>query len=213
MQGEIEYKDPAVIKSNYARKSQDAYFTQPWVTRALLDTLKQKHIDFKYVWEPACGRGDMVSVFKEYNYGVAASDIDLSAYEDSNTYKFQKDFIETNRLPSVFKEVQAKDIAIITNPPYNIAEKFICHSLGFNVKLIAMLLRNEWDCAKTRTYMFEEWTLGKRFAMKIVLTSRPRWDDWRNKPKPDKSPRHNYSWFVFVDGWKGPSIIRYAGKN
>jgi len=210
----MAYRDPAIVKSNYKRKPQDNYYTEPWITRALLDTLKQEDIKFKYIWEPACGRGDMVSVFKEYNYGVAASDIDLSVYEDTNTYKFQKDFIETNRLPSVFKGISPYDIAIITNPPYNIAENFINQALGFdNTKLLAFLLRNEWDCAKTRTYLFEEWTLGKHFAMKIVLTSRPRWDDWRNKPKPDKSPRHNYSWMIWIDGWGGPPIIRYAGKN
>jgi len=209
------YKDPAIVRSNYERKPQDEYYTEPWITRALLDTLKQEGINFKYIWEPACGRGDMVSVFKEYgyavkeyDYSVVASDIDLSVYEE-DTYRFQKDFIEINRLPSIFP---AKDIAIITNPPYNIAENFINHALGFDVKLVAMLLRNEWDCAKTRTYLFEEYVLGKKFAMKIVLTSRPRWDDWRNKPKPDKGPRHNYSFFCWINGWQGPPIIRYAGK-
>jgi hypothetical protein len=207
------YSDPAVVSSNYKRKPRETYYTQPWITRALLDTLQQERIKFKYVWEPACGRGDMVSVFKEYNYGVAASDIDLSVYEDSNTYKFKKNFIETNRLPSVFKEEPAKNIAIITNPPYNISEKFINHALGFDVKLVAMLLRNEWDCAKTRTYLFNQDVLTKRFAMKIVLTSRPRWDDWRNKTKPDKSPRHNYGWYVWIDGWKGSPTIRYASRD
>ena len=206
------YKDPAVVRSNYERKPQDEYYTEHWITLALLDTLKQEGIKFKYIWEPACGRGDMVSVFKEYNYRVAASDIDLSVYEE-DTYKFQKDFMETNRLPEALKEVSAKDIAIITNPPYNIAENFINHALGFDVKLVAMILRNEWDCAKTRTYLFEQDVLSKRFAMKIVLTSRPRWDDWRNKPKPDKGPRHNYSFFCWIGGWQGPPIIRYAGKN
>ncbi len=212
MGSKLDYLDPAMVISNYERKPQDNYYTQPWITKALLDTLKQEGINFKHIWEPACGRGDMVSVFKEYNYGVAASDIDLSVYEE-DTYKFEKDFIETNRLPSVFRELSARDIAIITNPPYNIVEDFINQALGFDVKLIAMLLRNEWDCAKTRTYLFEECVLAKRFAMKIVLTSRPRWDDWRNKPKPDKGPRHNYSWLCWIDGWEGPPIIRYAGKN
>lgn len=203
-----EYSDKAIVSSNFERRQKDRYFTELWVTQVLIDTLKSHDfINFVNVWEPACGRGDMVKVLLQEKFWVALSDIDISAH--SGLWATQADFLKSGTFP---KMVPDENSAIITNPPFNKAEEFIRHSLGFDVELVAMLLRNEWDCAKTRTDLFVQTFLDKSFAMKVVLTSRPRWDDWKNKSKPDKSPRHNYAWFVWKKNYKQHPIIVYAGK-
>ena len=64
---------------------------------------------------------------------------------------------------------------------------------------VAMLLRNEFDCAAARKKVF-----GFPFDMKIVLQKRPRWIDGSTG-----SPRHNYAWYIW--DWKTTRdpVIRY----
>ena len=86
--------------------------------------------------------------------------------------------------------------SIITNPPYKLAEAFIRKALELTEPLqgrVAMLLRNEYDCAKSRRDLFEH----PAFLKKIVLTKRPRWST-----EDKASPRHNFAWYIWC--WKKP---------
>jgi hypothetical protein len=61
-------------EAGYARRPHDAYFTEPWVARALLaavDLGARRTV----VWEPACGDGRMARPLAEAGYRVKASDI------------------------------------------------------------------------------------------------------------------------------------------
>jgi hypothetical protein len=80
-----------------------------------------------------------------------------------------------------------------------------------NCKLVALLGRNEIDCAgPTRSQFFGS---CPEFAAKIVLTWRPRW-----VAGSTGSPRHNYAWYVWTDdlaanvATHGPRIF-YAHKR
>ena len=173
-------------ESGYARIEGDAYFTPPWVTEELL-----KLYDFpEHIWEPAAGNGAMVGVLEAKGHNVLASDIEPQAEGI-----VQKDFLECQASISA---------AIITNPPYSHAQQFIEHSLELMKPcegVVAMLLRNEYDCAKKRRHIFSD---HPAFAMKLVLTKRPKWfaDD-------KASPRHNFAWYVW--DWKNedPPKIRW----
>lgn len=73
----------------------------------------------------------------------------------------------------------------------SLAELFLHHAIALMSPVngkVAMFLRNEFDCGKKRSILFN----GVNFAMKIVCTERPRWIEGSKG-----SPRHNYSWFVF----------------
>ena len=48
-------------EAGFQRIEGDRYFTEPWVTRALLSRVKF----YDPIWEPACGRGDMADVLTE----------------------------------------------------------------------------------------------------------------------------------------------------
>ena len=177
--------DPAMLgTSGYERRQRDSYYTQAWVTEALVSQVELRNT----LWEPAAGRGDMTAVLRDAGYRVTESDI---AWSESF------DFMRQQSLPGGVR-------SIVTNPPVNQIEVFIRHALKLVCAadgLVAMLARNEFDCAGGLKDLFNK----PPFAMKVVLTRRPSWSDMNIA-----SPRHNFSWFIW--DWKhaGPGVLRYA---
>lgn len=99
---------------------------------------------------------------------------------------------------------------IVTNPPYGaerggrLAESFIRHAFTFDVRLVAMLLRVDFDSAKTRADLFRD---NKIFAGKIVLVDRIKWF------KGPSQPSDNHAWFLWDRKHRGWPSIAYAGKR
>jgi len=205
--------DPALYKSNFERRERDRYFTEPWVTRALIRNLPAR-IHQGLVWEPAVGRGDMAREIQDAGYTVTASDIDLSEFpRDLDLDLEVLDFLTDDPPFSWLEDVSA----VLTNPPYDKAEEFIRRSLDLGVGYVAMLLRSEFNHASSRVDLFR----NKPFAREIVLTSRPRWDWWLPSEELDlrklngqyAGPRHNFSWFIWDRGQEGPSTQVWEGKH
>lgn len=209
-------KDQAMTHSNYERNELDAYYTEPFVTEALL-----RHIPVfeRRVWEPSAGRGDMSRVIQAAGATVFASDIDMSRFDISaSDDMFDFDFLQMTAPPNCDLY---STYAIITNPPYDIQDKFVRHALTFldHVEWVAMMLRSEFNSAKTRSDLFAD---NANFAFEIVLTSRPRWDWWfpaeerarRKAANEEHGPRHNYSWFVWYSHNCGaPSTQFWEGRE
>lgn len=172
--------------SGYRRKELDAYETPEWVTKALLPHLpRQKPID---IWEPACGSGKMAWALGAFG-NVIGTDIDRG-----------QDFLFSIQSPWH----PVKFDAIITNPPYVLADKFIEHALK-EMKpdgLVAMLLRTDFDHAKGRRPIFAD---HPAFAKKIVLTKRIQWfEDSKG------SPSFNHAWFVWDWRHRGAPTLAYG---
>jgi methylase of polypeptide subunit release factors len=169
--------------SGYERKERDLYETPEWVTAALLDEGFRKPA---LVWEPACGSGKMLRMLELIDAEVIGTDI----------HETGMDFL-------TFLETKAD--AIITNPPYELAAEFIEHALNLTKQSegqVMMLLRTDFDHAKTRANLFAE---CPAFAKKIVLTKRIRWfEDSKG------SPSFNHAWFIW--DWKhgGPPTLAYG---
>jgi hypothetical protein len=168
--------------SGYQRKERDCYETPEWVTLALAPHLRTTNC---VVWEPACGSGKMVNALLKIGFDVTASDIATG-----------RDFL-SQPAPKPFR-------AIITNPPYDLAAEFIHRAImmipthGF----VAMLLRTDFDHAKTRADLF-----GKHpyFAKKVVLTKRIKWfEDSKGQPS------FNHAWFIWDYMHIGPPTLAYA---
>ena len=124
-------------ESGFERRARDAYWTESWVTGALLDAVRIRGP----VWEPACGRGDMVEVLRGRGHRVLASDIEGHGFPDA----FRYDFLSG---PLVALPANFWPRAIVTNPPYENAEAFIRRALEFMQPMggqVAMLLRHEFD--------------------------------------------------------------------
>ena len=180
--------DPAMLgNSGYERILSDAYYTERWVTEALLSQVRFRGA----VWEPAAGRGDISVVLRGAGYNnVIESDI---AWPDS------VDFLRQRSLPDYVE-------SIATNPPYDQIVDFICHALVLTKPvdgIVAMLARHEFECAGTRKGLFNR----PPFACRVVLTKRPYWVE---RKKGDKSPRYNFGWLVWDWRHTGPATTRYA---
>lgn len=179
-------------ESGYERKDRDLYETPEWVTQALID-----HFTFsRSVWEPAAGSGKMSNILKKASYNVVETDI-----HPLNEEITKLDFLNCERLPD-------NTWAIITNPPYKHATEFIEKALDLtgNVGKVAMLLRTDFDHAKSRFHLFRD---HPAFACKLVLTKRIVWFEPK-KGEKGKSPSFNHAWYVW--DWqrdKGPPILKY----
>jgi hypothetical protein len=187
--------DPKLYRSGYERVAEDRYYTEPWVTEALLNRVR---FDWK-IWEPACGRGDMAKVLQNFGYDVVTSDIAGATLgcDDALTADFLADGGHDD-----FEDLLAAKptglFSIVTNPPYKSksAERFIIRALEFTSTyqgMVAMLLPNDYDSASTRRHLF-----GKSFMKKLVLTKRPRWFD-----QYSAGPRRNFSWFIWDHQYSG----------
>lgn len=184
--------DPAMLgTSSHQRREGDFYATPEWVTEVLC-----RHVKFDKVWEPACGEGDMSRVLWRSGASVVSTDLHNRDYGVSHGVNFLDIPVGGDR------HVEGD---IVTNPPYSIADEFVEHALELaepNGRKVAMLMRQEWDCASSRFHLFGQ---NSHFAMKIVLTKRPRWIEGSTG-----SPRHSYSWYIWDFGMpSGLPVIIY----
>jgi hypothetical protein len=115
--------------SGFARLERDNYATPAWVTAALLPHLPAPPLR---IWEGAAGDGSMVRAFIIGGYTVTGTDIAEG-----------QDFL---CCPAVECD------AIVTNPPYALAQEFIEHAMALTrpACLVAMLLRCDFDHAASR---------------------------------------------------------------
>lgn len=171
--------------SGYQRIERDLYETPAWVTAALFPHLPRS---LDCIWEPACGSGKMADAMLEASDSVITvvrSDIALGS-----------DFLTETDGQSCQ--------AIITNPPYELATEFIKHALSLMEPrgLVAMLLRTDFDHAKTRQHLFS----GHRaFAKKLVLTKRIKWfEDSKGQPS------FNHAWFIWDWKHQGAPTLAYG---
>jgi hypothetical protein len=164
--------------SGYERKERDLYETPAWVTGALWPHLPRSP---DVVWEPA----DAILEASEKVITVNRSDIATGT-----------DFLQCT-------DAEGAD-AIVTNPPYELATEFIKHALELTEPrgLVAMLLRTDFDHAKTRSNLFAG---HPAFAKKVVLTKRIKWfEDSRGQPS------FNHAWFIWDWQHKGAPTLAYG---
>ena len=85
-----------------------------------------------HIWEPACGRGAIVNVLRAAGHQVLATD--LVDYGEPDALRRGPD-----RLPDGARGPEGIE-AIVTNPPYKLAEQFVAHALELCPHVV-MLLR------------------------------------------------------------------------
>jgi hypothetical protein len=167
--------------SGYERKERDLYETPAWVTEALLPHLEPDC----HIWEPACGSGKMARVLRDAEHPTVETDIEAG-----------HDFLAT---------IVTGWQAIVTNPPYILAQEFIERALDLtkmNQGAAFMLLRTDYDHAKTRQHLFGG---CPQFARKLVLTKRIKWfEDSKG------SPSFNHAWYMWTWKHQGPPTLAYG---
>lgn len=151
-----------VVASNYVRKENDLYQTEPWATRALLRVFDVREM---VVWEPAAGNHLMADVLREAGARVVTSDIKTYDRKHDFMHDFLTGVVEPNR-----------GCEVITNPPYGKgnrdAVKWAERSLEACEGWVALLLTAKFDFGKTRRHLFAG---NPRFYGKIALLDRIQW--------------------------------------
>jgi hypothetical protein len=148
----------------YEREPYDWYCEPAWSVRALFE-----RIDFgdDLIWDPACGRGNVLDMAKERGHLTFGSDVvDRHA---KHTFK-RGDFLTMERPPST----KGRALSIVTNPPYSykpdIAEAFIRKAMTLPIRRAAFLVPIAFLCSDTRWRLFERDFKPSHVA---VLSQRP----------------------------------------
>lgn len=124
----------------HKRNDADFYPTPPECTLALL--AKFGSVFSGDVWEPACGDGAISRVLEGQGLHVESTDLRHSGYGRGGV-----DFLKAVVAPAGVS-------AIITNPPFNLAEAFIRKAREFEVPF-AMLLKSTYWHAASRERLFK----------------------------------------------------------
>lgn len=172
---------------SYEDRGVDCYETPPQAVHALLAV---EHLP-KIIWEPACGSGNIAKVLAAAGHTVYASDLHDYGYGCPDT-----DFLETDTggapLPG----------AIVTNPPYQQAQKFVEKALEL-CPLVIMLLRLAFLESERRSNILEHSGLARIHVFKKRLPMMHR-KDWTG---PRASSAIPFAWFVWKRGYQGLTTI------
>lgn len=164
--------------SELNRESNDFYPTPPYATHALLD----KESFMGDIWEPACGNGAMSEILQLLGFPVKSSDL------------YDRGFGETGK---DFLLYSHRCTHIITNPPFNQAQKFVEHALHCASGKVAMLLKLNFLEGQARNAFFNQTPLKNVY----VFSKRLSFD------KGDEKGKGNgllaYAWYVWEQGYAG----------
>jgi hypothetical protein len=100
------------------------------------------------VWDPSCGGGNILSVFRDRGFKVMGTDIvDRLSLDFHGCHDFLG--LDAAFLPP-------GSWSIVTNPPYRDAEKFARHALRLAKRFVAILVPLNWLASRTRHVFFTE---------------------------------------------------------
>jgi hypothetical protein len=145
------------------------------------------------VWEPACGPGAIVRVLREAGHDVIASDlVDYGCPESSRGV----DFLMETTAPDGVE-------AIITNPPFKLADQFVEKGLELT-PIVIVLLRLAFIESNRRAPILDSGQLARvyPFRERLPMMHRHGWDG------PIATSQTPYAWFVFGRNHNGPTTLR-----
>lgn len=171
-----------------AEHRDDFYATPPEAVYALL---KVEKFSGK-IWEPACGDGAIVNIFRAAGYQVYATDLVERGCPNSDS-----------RVDFLLEPVSPFQIgAIVTNPPYALAGRFVEHALKFAPK-VAMLLRLAFLESSRRSTILDNGLLARVYVFKERLPFMHR-AGWTGKRS---SSSIAFAWMIWEHGWSKPTEL------
>ena len=181
---------------SHAERGNDCYETPPEAVHALLKVEKLP----KLIWEPCCGSGNISYALLEAGHWVHSSDLYDHGYGD----EIGVDFLSATIDDGAFAD------AIVTNPPYQLAQKFVEKALDLQVAKVVMLLRLAFLESERRTNILERSGLARVhvFRNRLPMMHRKGWVG------PRASSAIPFAWYVWERGYKGPTTInRISWEN
>lgn len=163
----------------------DCYETPPVAVEALLRVERLP----KRIWEPCCGRGKIVNVLRSAGHEVFATD--LIDYGDNQ-----------GRIDFLMERSAHLCEAIVTNPPFKLAEEFVARALDL-CPIVVMLLRLAFLESERRTPILENRGLARIHVFRRRLPMMHR-DNWTG---PKANSGMAFAWFVWDASHKGPAEL------
>lgn len=172
-----------------AVRGDDLYETPPVATEALLrvECLPE------CIWEPACGPGSIVSVLRKAGHNVHATDlVDYGCPDSFNGYDFLME-----------RHPDFQIGAIVTNPPFKLANEFVAHAFDLGIPKVVMLLRLAFLESEKRRSILDAGTLARVhvFRNRLPMMHRHGWDG--NKAGSSVA----FAWFVWDSSHRGPTEL------
>ena len=170
-------------RKNGGREKDDFYPTPSCSTEALLAVEPFP----ASVWEPACGDGAISRVFESAGHRVISTDLVDRGYGDS-----RRDFL---------MELELAAPAVVTNPPFKLADEFVLHALHLGAEKVAILARLAWLEGERRrlslwskTPIARVWVFSKRQTL------------WRGDDADARGTGGAiaFAWFVWERDYLGP---------
>jgi hypothetical protein len=180
-----------------AERGVDLYETPAVAVEALL---RVHPLPGGTIWEPACGRGAVANVLRAHGHTVVCTD--LVDYSADPTARYGVDFLKESGLP-------AGVTAVVTNPPYMLANEFVAHALKLCPNVI-MLLRLAFLESERRSPILDGAGLKRILAFRKRLPMMHR-DGWEGRKANSGMA---FAWLVWQRGYSGaPSLHRISWED
>ena len=186
----VQNRSHAVMSQRFdGKESLDDFPTPPWATRALMEQILPQITKGSCI-EPACGRGFMSEVLKEYFHKVESSDFfDYGYGEVANFFTLNP---------------KQKYDWMITNPPFKSAENFILRGLQITDQGVAVLVRTVFLESVGR---YER--LFSTLPPAIVAQFVERVPMIRGRVDQHASTATGYAWIVWMRNFTGIPAIKW----
>lgn len=203
----LDYRPGRGMRSNLAtvdssarqipreRAADDFYCEPAWAVDALLEA--ERFVE--WVYDPACGRGNIPERCKARGLKVLASDLVSRGYGHTPlnflTHQPLEDAAPTN---------------IICNPPFELAEYFIKRSLELATHKVAMLLRwsfAEGGTGKTEKQKLRRWCLEEAPLSRVYVFANRVSMPPGNVSVSAKGGAVAFGWFVWDHDHRGPATF------
>lgn len=188
----------AVMQQRHVSRDEfDYYPTHPWATRALCEVLRDEYgyaLSNMTALEPACGEGFMSRPLAEYFSDVTAHDIQ----DFRSTYPEQS--AVSDFLLNWGEQKEAYD-AVITNPPFTLAEQFISRAFEVGSEIVCIFARSAFLEGGDR---YE--SLFKNNPPSAVYQFSERVALQKGRLEEKASSATAYSWFIWIQGERGTRL-------
>lgn len=179
----------------WARKPADLYPTPVDCTYSLIPHIAHLLPPKALILEPACADGQMVEPLRQYGYDVDGYDLRLDITGGQGGF----DYLD----PRTHFDRAGYYDAVITNPPFAIADQFIRRSIE-EAPVTVMLLKAQYWNTKNRKALFRE----TRPLMELNLTWRPAF----LAKERGNSPLMDCCWVVWRRGHQGSCTMNVIDR-
>jgi hypothetical protein len=178
---------------HWPRAADDFYCEPEWCAKRLFEVEKFEG----RIWDPACGKGNIVRAAHGAGYEVVSSDLVPRGFRCEHV-----DFLICD----------AGDDNIVCNPPFALGEKFVAHALRLARRKVAILLPANWLNADKRSRWIEKSPLRRVY----FITPRPTMPPGNGVPKGREAEHRglaDYAWLVWLQGYDGRPEICWLRRD